>query len=195
MCGGLRDLRTAVSLEFNRMLGEQDKNRFVYYNQANRAIRISNSQHPKSRSSFPSSSSASFSSSADGGNMTGRPAVIPGCLAANELKDLALIHDLFLNSHTSFLPSSSSARASSSCCLPPYRSQPHRLAREVHSNTSRDIHTVAIKEGVCPWVQGKYVQQREIFFFLDTPKASFTMLQKESSRFGAYHFSTIFTTI
>lgn len=187
---GLRELNSVLSVEFKKIMKQEDTYRFVYFNHANRAIRISN-----------------------------RPCVLNSpsppyfknfCLSHQEVQKLGHMHCKYLGLADFSFPTQGDDPAAAADCaggvtesetgisadeVQASKLESGKAAKKSRSRSCVDfssVRVVAVKEAQTGWLVGKRTCDREHVLALDDPKTTFTKAMEDANRFSSLHFSNIF---
>ncbi|KAL8424548.1 hypothetical protein Efla_005654 [Eimeria flavescens] len=195
---GLRELNAVLSAEFKKIMKQEDTYRFTYFNNANRAIRVSNRQCLA--------------------NSPSPPYFKNFCLSFQEVQRLSHMHCKFLGVSAASRPASDfalgctytaltspsagteSSAAAADGSQAEQEQQPRACGAEEKQMKSKKpavgmlegIRTIAVKDAQSGWLIGKRTCDREHFLALDDPKTTFTKALEDASRFSSLHFSNIF---
>ncbi|OEH74969.1 hypothetical protein cyc_00465 [Cyclospora cayetanensis] len=203
---GLRELNGILSSEFKKVMKQEDTYRFIYFNQANRAIRISNKSCPQNSNSPPFFKNF--------------------CFSAQELQRVGHMHCKFLGFSASppMLNGCKGSRRASDGAISPSSSNCSKKAethKEEDSTAAEkggwatgvraggkslmevklqqqemgildSVRTMAVKDSQSGWLIGRRTCDREYFLALDDAKTTFTKAMEDVQRFSALHFSNIF---
>lgn len=198
---GLRELNAVLSAEFKKIMRQEDTYRFIYFNHANHAIRISNRQCLV--------------------NSPSPPYFKNFCLSFQEVQRVGHMHCKFLgvaepiaaNADWTFgypdSPCTSPTAGGTSRKVDAADSdenapgiQPNKAtsvaSKDEGTNKQRGsgilegVRIIAVKDAQSGWLVGKRTCDREHFLALDDPKTTFTKAMEDASRFSSLHFSNIF---
>lgn len=203
---GLRELNNVLFPEFKKIMKQEDTYRFIYFNHANRAVRISNRQCQV--------------------NSLSPPYLKNFCLTYQEVQRVGHMHCKFLGLAE---PTAANKDSTLRCTYTPEASPravgASRKEEEANSEENasveeqkemeltkagnvttrikqknkqqasgflQGVRTIALKDAHSGWLVGKRTCDREHFLALDDPKTTFTKAMEDANRFSSLHFSNIF---
>ncbi|KAL8273581.1 hypothetical protein Esti_002508 [Eimeria stiedai] len=204
---GLRELNAVLASEFRKVMKQEDTYRFIYFNHANRAIRISN------RQCLP--------------NAPSPPYFKNFCLSLQEVQRMSHMHCKFLGlaqgaesgvAASPYTPLTSPTAAGGDACKEASAKSPtakspvpaedqaetHQPSRPTAAAGTKErggqqalrllrgVRTIAVKDAQSGWMVGKRTCDREHFLALDDPKTTFSKAMEDANRFSSLHFSNIF---
>ncbi|KAL8427142.1 hypothetical protein ACSSS7_007867 [Eimeria intestinalis] len=207
---GLRELNGVLATEFRKVMKQEDTYRFIYFNHANRAIRISNRQclpnapsppyfkgfclsmQEVQRMSHMHCKFLGLAEGAESGVVTSPSRCMYSPLTSPTAEEDAYKEDAAKSPDAESPASAESQSETQEQVKPAAALGKKEKSGQQALGLLRGVRTIAVKDAQSGWMIGKRTCDREHFLALDDPKTTFSKAMEDANRFSSLHFSNIF---